>query len=190
MTSLSKHIVEQCLQKNEKGQYALFRHCFPMFMSIARRYKYGDQDAAALVNEAYYKVLQNLEQLKDVNAFEAWAKQIMIRTILNDFQKNKHKNQWLSPVNFEEDSGFLESEIAQDASQHMDTEHILTAIDHLKDIEKTIINLTAIEGYSQKELSDMLKMPEGTVRWHLSNARKNLKKALQSALTKFQTIAI
>jgi RNA polymerase sigma-70 factor (ECF subfamily) len=41
-----------------------------------------------------------------------------------------------------------------------------------------VFNLYTVDGYSHKEIGEMLGINEGTSKWHLSNARKILKKKL------------
>ena len=47
---------------------------------------------------------------------------------------------------------------------------------------KAVFNLFAIDGYSHKEIGEMLNMSEGTSKWHLSTARKKLQEQIAMEL--------
>jgi RNA polymerase sigma factor (sigma-70 family) len=43
---------------------------------------------------------------------------------------------------------------------------------------QAVFNLYVIEGYSHKEIAQLLNISEGTSKWHLSEARKNLQQLI------------
>jgi RNA polymerase sigma-70 factor (ECF subfamily) len=45
----------------------------------------------------------------------------------------------------------------------------------LPDISRNVFNLYVIDGYTHKEIGDLLEISDGTSKWHLSNARKLLR---------------
>jgi len=57
--------------------------------------------------------------------------------------------------------------------------HLWTAIDALPDPLRIVTVLAAIEGYDMKEVSRLLDVPEGTVKWRLFMARKTLQEKLR-----------
>ena len=74
-----------------------------------------------------------------------------------------------------------------------DDHNASTANDHLREIEaeafermlqclppmsRNVFNLFAIDGYSHAEIAEMLMISTGTSKWHVSNARQILQKAL------------
>ena len=69
--------------------------------------------------------------------------------------------------------------IAPEAISKMDAEKILDLIRSLPAATQAVFNLYIVEGYDHKEIAALLNISEGTSRWHLSEARKNLKLQLQ-----------
>jgi RNA polymerase sigma-70 factor (ECF subfamily) len=57
----------------------------------------------------------------------------------------------------------------------MDGEEILAMIRQLSDATRYVFNLYAIDGFSHREIAEMMQISEGTSRWHLSEARRQLK---------------
>jgi len=171
----SSELIKSCIKGKEKAHYELFKLCFSYMMSIAVKYYNNHDDARAQVNAAFYKVLTHLETFHQENSFDAWVKRITVNTILSDFRSLKGYKQAISPVNFEENLGELDSEEAAMADDRFEYEDIMRLMQELKEEERHILMLHAVDGYQHKEIAEMLQIPEGTCRWHLSNARKNLK---------------
>ncbi|MBC7508002.1 MAG: sigma-70 region 4 domain-containing protein [Ferruginibacter sp.] len=46
-------------------------------------------------------------------------------------------------------------------------------------VTRVVINLFALDGYSHKDIAEQLNITETTSRWHLAEARRRLKNALQ-----------
>ncbi len=67
-----------------------------------------------------------------------------------------------------------------EAVHRLEAEDILAMIDKLKDPGRTVFNLFAIDGYTHREIGEMMKMSEGTSKWHVHEARKKLKRMLMS----------
>jgi len=62
-------------------------------------------------------------------------------------------------------------------------EDLLSLVDRLPDQSQRVFRLYAIEGYTHAEIGEMLSMSEGTSKWYLSIARKELKEMINRQLT-------
>ncbi len=58
------------------------------------------------------------------------------------------------------------------------SEHLLHFIRRLSPATQTVFNLFIMEGYSHKEIASLLQISDGTSKWHISEARKNLQKMI------------
>ena len=58
-------------------------------------------------------------------------------------------------------------------------EDLVKIISCLPPSSRMVFNLFVIEGYSHKEIAEMLKISEGTSKWHVSFAKEKLKKLLE-----------
>jgi RNA polymerase sigma-70 factor (ECF subfamily) len=61
-------------------------------------------------------------------------------------------------------------------------EDLLTLVERLPDVSQRVFRLYAIEGYTHAEIGELLKMSEGTSKWYLSIARKELKEMINRQL--------
>jgi RNA polymerase sigma-70 factor (ECF subfamily) len=142
---------------------------------IAIRYYDNNDDAVASINLAFLKLLQNLQQYDASYSLSTYLRKILVNTILNDI-KAKTKYSLL----FLEDDA---NDYAYDFSVN-DSEHQLAYADVLKliyclpPVHRSTFNLYVVDGYSHKEVGDMLNISETHSKWLVHDARKRLIKML------------
>ncbi|MCI4669828.1 MAG: RNA polymerase sigma factor [Bacteroidia bacterium] len=175
MTSITQKLIKACRKKDKKAQSKLYELCYGILMPIAMRYATCQDDAMAYLNLGFYKILKNLDKLKDIQAFPAWARKVLIHSILDELKKEKRYNEKivLGDENGKEE---LPDDFLQEA--HISAEDIYHAIRSLPPVTASVFNLYAIDGYKQKEIAEMLGVQIGTVKWHYAEARKRLKEKL------------
>jgi RNA polymerase sigma-70 factor (ECF subfamily) len=167
-------------QGDKKAQHALYKQTFSLLMGICSRYAYDRDEAMALLNQGFLKILTNAGQRKEHVPVEAWMRRVMINTIIDVYRQNKTYREQTTLVDYSDhaivhayeggnDHVYLEK-INSEALYHMMTK--------LPDMTARVFNLFAIDGYSHKEIADMLRMSEGTSKWHVNNARTLLKNML------------
>ena len=82
-------LITSCIKKDRRAQSELYELCYVFLMGIGLRYKNNREDAAALVNGCFLKVLTKLEKYKESIPFELWIRRIMINCIIDEFRSNK-----------------------------------------------------------------------------------------------------
>ena len=175
MISNLEDILEKCRSNDRKAQYALHKAWFPVLMKVAYRYKKNEEDAAFMVNLAFYKIFSAIDTYKTTIPFEAWSKRILMNTIIDEYRKEKKnidlfkdvEDETLQNLN-EIDYGILERELKVEQAEAM--------LNRLPENEKVVFNLYEIDGYSHKEIVEMIGISERSSKRHLANARQTLKK--------------
>lgn len=178
----SIELINSCIKGKEKAQYELFKLCFPYLMSISMRYHKNEEDALHVLNIAFYKILSNIGSHKQESSFKAWARTIMVNTIITEHRKNVKYKTTMAPVDFAMENGSLEDWEFDEINEKINSDFLLDKMNELEEPERTVLNLYVIEGYNHKEIAEMLDFPEGTSKWHLSKARKNLKRILTKVI--------
>lgn len=149
------------------------------------RYYKNKEDAVDMLNQAFLKILTNLDYYTLDTNFEAWARTVTIRTVINDLKKNKtYKN-----VIVKTDSdNFIESRNfnTNDLNELLDVESLFLILHQLPEREKQVLNLYAIEGYNHREIAKILDIPEGTSKWLLSEARKRMKTLIKKEFPEYE----
>lgn len=159
----------KCLKGSKRAQKALFKAYAQKMFVHCYRYLKSKEDAEEMVSDGFVKVFQNLNSLvyTDLKRLEAWIKRIMINECLMFLRKRK--------ITFSDESKAMNVESGIKSDSELEAKEIYGLILSLPTGYRTIFNLFAIEGYTHKEISQMLKISEGTSRSQLTKARKVLK---------------
>ena len=150
-------------------------------MGICLRYAKDRDTASEMLNMGYMKILKSLSTYKPEIPFKAWIRKIMVNTLIDEYRKNKRERENLTYVEQYYDSSDFSD--VNEAVSRMDFSAILDHINALPEATRKVFNLYAIDGYSHKEIGELLGISEGTSKWHLNAARQKLKE--QIALQQF-----
>jgi RNA polymerase sigma-70 factor (ECF subfamily) len=126
----------------------------------------GSKDRGA--QHALYKHLAP-KSFKGDGPIEAWARRITINTILEDFKK---KNVLKKTIDI--NSIANTSAVENNTGGELTHEEVLNFINNLPEAKKIVFNLYVMEGYSHREISQMLDISEGTSKSQLSRAKEML----------------
>ena len=129
--------------------------------------------AKDVLQESLIKILRALPQYKPTGSFEAWLRRIVITTALQSYDKSCFRNERTSLDSIAEP--LAEPEIYQ----QLKVEDLIALIRTLPDGFQQVFNLYVIEGYSHKEIAELLQITESTSRSQLTRARKLLQTALK-----------
>ena len=163
----------QLKNKKEKDFTELIEENKLKFYKTAKIILKNDDDCYDALQEALISIYNNFDQLKNKEFFSTWATRIVINKCYDLLRKNK-KN----IVSFEEN---YESEIQSSEFDNYDVDQygIKKAMEILSEDLKLVIILYYYDDYSIKEISNIMDIPEGTVKSRLSKARELLKKELK-----------
>jgi RNA polymerase sigma-70 factor (ECF subfamily) len=144
------------------------------------RYAKDRDMASENLNNGYLKILKNLTSYKPEVPFKAWIRRIMINTLIDEYRKNKKERENMTYVEeYFDNSDFSD---VNEALSRINCKHIFEQINKLPEATKRVFNLFAIDGYSHKEIGEMLSISEGTSKWHLNAARQKLKEYIESGM--------
>lgn len=171
---ISKALYKELIDKNKKAQLYFYKYCFNVLMRVAIRYKNNKDDAAALVNEAFLKILQNLEKYNIEKPLEPWIRRVAINIAIDDFRKNKKYFETIQKT----DTSIYENTFKTDSTidEKMNFEDLLDVINKLlPKATKVVFFLKTIDGFSHKEIAEKLEISLETSKWHIKNANKLLR---------------
>jgi RNA polymerase sigma factor (sigma-70 family) len=167
-------IIKGCRQNNRKAQEALYRAYYKSMVIICLRYTKNEDDAVEVLNSGFLKVFQNIQRYDPAQAsLYTWIRTIVVNTCL-DFIRKKNRTQ-----QHHELSDAAEVHVPADAVSKMKASEILALVRSLPPSTSAVFNLYVIEGYSHKEIGALLGISEGTSKWHLSEARKQLQQKIK-----------
>jgi RNA polymerase sigma-70 factor (ECF subfamily) len=159
------------LKNDRRSQERLYKQFYPAVMSLCLRYVRDRDDAVEVLNDSFLKVLRQLDRYDPgKGALYTWIRAIVINTALDSLRRQKAiRDREMLPDEDEEPG------IDNDAIAKLSGDELLNLILQLPVTTRLVFNLYGIDGYSHKEIAGLLGISEGTSRWHLNDARRQLK---------------
>lgn len=166
-----REIVEGCVRNERQAQEILFRQHFNTMMRMCMRYTHDRDKAMEIVNIGFLRVFQKLHTFQFKGSLEGWIRRLVFHSLSDYFKKESRYVQFMV---FEE----RDESTQERAHSNLFAEDLLKMVDNLPPATQEVFRLYAIEGYSHVEISKNIGISVGTSKWHLSNARKMLKKLI------------
>ncbi|MCB0806919.1 MAG: sigma-70 family RNA polymerase sigma factor [Bacteroidales bacterium] len=167
-------IIKGCISGKRASQQKLFEIFSNDLFGVCLYYSRDYTEAEDTLHEGFMKIFQKISQFKGTGSFEGWMKRIMINTALEKYRKN---NQMYAVG---DDEYQLEDDIDPvNVVDDLSVRDLLDLIRELTPQYRMVFNLYAVEGYSHKEISEMLGISEGTSKSNLARARNILQKKVK-----------
>lgn len=165
-------LVRGCIENDRRAQEQLYKQFYGAMASICVRYTRNQHDAIEVLHNGFLKVYKNIGRFDPAKAsLYTWIRTIVIHTAI-DFIRQKAR--WYVP------HGDLEvveaAGVEAEALSRMSVQELLKLVQELPPATQTVFNLYVVEGYTHKEIGNLLDISDGTSKWHLSEARRQLKK--------------
>jgi len=174
-------LINDCIAGDRKAQFSLHKMCYSILMSVCLRYKVDKDEAKSSVNAGFLKIINNLNRYNPNIPFDAWIRRIMINHVIDEFRKNRKVQELIEYTDFSEKQ-MPEMVDFNEADKAFDASDLESMIKSLPPVTQKVFNLFAIDGYSHHEVSKLLKITEGTSKWHVSSARKKLQELINNTL--------
>jgi RNA polymerase sigma factor (sigma-70 family) len=162
-------LMQGCKAGNPKMQELLYKQTASKMLAICMRYAKDRMEAEDSLQVGYIKIFQKISEYRGDGSFEGWMCRIMVNTAIESYRKNIKS---LNIVSI--DDTFEQPSTGVDLNR-LGMEDLMKIIQNLADGYRMVFNLYAIEGYSHKEISEMLGISEGASKSQLSRARAILK---------------
>ena len=167
-------LIDGCRKGDRKMQHELYQRFADKMFAICLRYVRGQQEAEDVLQEAFIKVFDKIEQFRGDASLASWIKRIVINTALNSQRSKLYMYPMVDVDNMHQMAG---QEITLSAYQYQD---LLQMIQELPSGCRVIFNLFAIEGYSHKEVAGLLEISEGTSKSQYARARQLLQERIEA----------
>jgi len=171
--SLEK-LIHQCKKKDIRAQEELYRLYSGKLFGLCLKYSNNYQQAEDNLQDGFITIFNKINQYKDKGSFEGWMKRIVINTTLQKHRKEKYFE--IINENLSEDP-----EIEID-DEKITTDFLLESIQELPERYRQVFNLYALDGFSHKEIAEMLNISVGSSKSNLARARHILKSRIENHL--------
>lgn len=170
---LEKELIKGCCRGDRKSQKQLFDLFSKKMMVVALRYSKSDLEAEDILQESFIKIFEKISTFRGDSRLEFWIKRIVVNTALN----HQRSKLYLFPMVDVTGLTWLEDDSVSLAGFHF--RELLKFIQDLPSGCQVIFNLFAIEGYSHKEIAEMLEISEGTSKSQYARARSLLREKIE-----------
>ena len=167
-------VIEGCKKGDRRAQEQLYRSYYKAMMNLCLRYTHSESDAMSVLNTGFLKVFRGLDRFDPAKgSLYTWIRTIVVNNCLDQVRADK------SLRRTGELDASVDAEIHPEVYSRISQQSILDMVRQLAPATRAVFNLFALEGYGHKEIAQMLKISEGTSKWHFSEARKKLKQLIE-----------
>ncbi len=167
-----KEIIDACVKGDRLAQRNLYDLFSKRMYVVCLRYTKSQQEAEDVLQDSFIKIFNNLKNYRGESRLGYWIKRIIINTALN----SQRKKLYMYPMVDIEDVHHVFDQ--NKTISNLQLEELLNIIRTLPTGCRTVFNLFAIEGYSHREIAEMLEVSEGTSKSQFSRARKLLQEKI------------
>jgi RNA polymerase sigma-70 factor (ECF subfamily) len=168
-------LISGCIEGNRRMQEELYRRFSPRMYAVCLRYAGSSEEAEDILQEGFIKIFKKLDSFRGEGSFEGWIRRIFVNTAIEHFRRKRY----LQPVTEREENTIEGKNIS--ALDELAEKDILELVRKLSPGYRTVFNMYVVEGYTHKEIGDILGISEGTSKSQLSRA----KVILQDMVRKF-----
>lgn len=159
-------ILVGCINNDPSAQRELYNRYSPKMLSVCYRFGNSREDAEDMLQEGFIKIFTQIHTFQNKGAFEGWIRRIIVHTCINFLKKNK---KFSKSIDLDQ-ADYLEVK-EETMPSVMQARQIIECIRQLPLGYRTVLNLYAMEGYSHKEIADMLDIEESTSRSQYTRAK-------------------
>ena len=183
-------LLQLCRLKDNRAQSQLYKAYKESLFIYARANYTTDNisDIEEVLNIAFARIFDKIHQFTGIGSFEGWMKGVLRYCIYDHYnKKQKHLKESGDFFIWDEEDPYGYND-NQKTTCFISNDDVLGAFCEKDYIEAIKNNLTPreyqifmlyYEGYQHKEIGDLLKISEGTSKWHVSVAREKLRKIIK-----------
>lgn len=146
-------------------QEELYNRFSPKMYAVCLRYAGSPEEAEDILQEGFIKIFKKLGSYRGDGSFEGWIRRIFVNTAIEHFRRKRY----LQPVTEKEENTIEGKSLS--VLDNLAEKDILDLVRKLSPGYRTVFNMYVVEGYTHKEIGDMLGISEGTSKSQLSRAK-------------------
>ena len=164
-------LIDGCKEGNTKSQEQIYRLLAPKLFAVCLKYSKSYEEAQDNLQDGFLLIFEKIGQFNYKGSFEGWAKRVIINYILQQYRKQNLFE--IVSENYPEE---VEVEIEEDS---ISLDFLTRIIQELPDRYRLVFNLYVLDGYSHKEIAEMLEINIGTSKSNLARAKAILREKIE-----------
>ncbi len=167
-----EQLINDCKKGNRKAQEQIYRLLSPKLFAVCLKYSRNYAEAQDNLQEGFLLIFDKVEKYQFKGSFEGWARRVVVNYIMLQYREN-------GVFNIVSDT-IPEIEEVEIEEENISLEFLNQIIQELPDRYRLVFNLYVLDGYSHKEIAEMLSISEGTSKSNLARAKSILKEKIES----------
>lgn len=164
-------LIDGCKEGNTKSQEQIYRLLAPKLFAVCLKYSKSYEEAQDNLQDGFLLIFEKINQFNFKGSFEGWAKRVIINYILQQYRKQN-----LFEIVSENYPDEVEVEVEEDA---ISIDFLTRIIQELPDRYRLVFNLYVLDGYSHKDIAEMLDINIGTSKSNLARAKAILREKIE-----------
>lgn len=170
-----KQLIESCRKGERLAQKELYDTYSRKMMGVCLRYVNDRETARDLLQDGFVKVFTSMDSYTGLGSFEGWLRKIFVNCALEYLRKSDVLREAADLDNSAELVNPDSSVISE-----MSAAELMKLVQQLPAGFRAVFNLFAIEGYSHKEIGEMLDITESTSRSQFTRAKQLLQRQINT----------
>lgn len=167
-----KKLINRCKKCDLKAQEDLYRLFAGKLFAVSLKYSRNYEEAEDNLQDAFITIFKKIGQFQHKGSFEGWLKRITINTALQRYRKQ-------SVFQIVNEENIKQPEEVNLREEDITLDFLLKIIQDLPDRYRMVFSLYVLDGFSHKEIAELLNISEGTSKSNLARARQNLKQKIE-----------
>ncbi len=164
-------LIDGCKEGNTKSQEQIYRLLAPKLFAVCLKYSKGYEEAQDNLQDGFLLIFEKIGQFNYKGSFEGWAKRVIINFILQQYRKQNLFE--IVSENYPEE---VEVEVEEDS---ISIDFLTRIIQELPERYRLVFNLYVLDGYSHKDIAEMLEINIGTSKSNLARAKAILREKIE-----------
>jgi len=175
---IQQELIDRCIHGDRRAENELYKTLYGFLMSVCRRYFRQEEQAREALNLGFCRILMKINMYQPTAPFQFWARRILINVIMNEIRKEKtHYGNFQYEESLQSEKEYA---VLNKAIETFNLQYMASLIESLPNATRQVFNLFVVDGFSHKEIADLLDISEGTSKWHMNAARNKLKELIHS----------
>lgn len=169
-------LIVGCLDNDRLSQKQLYELYAPKMFVVCQRYAKDSHEAEDMLMEGFLQVFKSLRTYKSESSFDNWIRSVMVKSAISHYRsvrRFRNESGWdnLEEVNVADEQETIVSSL--------EAKQIVALMEQMPDTLRTVFNMKAIDGFSFKEIAELLDKKENAVRISYMRARQWLMAELE-----------
>ncbi len=165
-------LVDGCRQQHRLAQGCLYQRYYGRLLGICMRYTGSRPEAEDVLNRAFLKIFQSIGEYSEQGSLHGWMATITLRTAI-DYVRSQVKMRQAFRLGEPPETAHDDGILAQ-----LEAEDIYRLIQQLPPDQRVVFSMNVVEGYTHREIAELLGINENTSKWRLAEAKKWLREHL------------